>query len=154
MAIKQLTVFVQNKKGTVVSVTDILSKNNINLRALSIAETQDFGILRLIVNDEVTAERVLADAGYLIKTIDVLGVKIGDEPGKLTAALDILDKADINVEYLYAFMARTEKHAYVVLRVEDNAAAEAALTGAGFHMIMPIISIIFNSDPLCRNIYV
>ena len=135
MAIKQLTVFVQNKKGTVVSVTDILSKNNINLRALSIAETQDFGILRLIVNDEVTAERVLADAGYLIKTIDVLGVKIGDQPGKLTAALDILDKADINVEYLYAFMARTEKHAYVVLRVEDNAAAEAALTGAGFHMI-------------------
>ena len=135
MAIKQLTVFVQNKKGTVVSVTDILSKNNVNLRALSIAETQDFGLLRLIVNDEVTAERVLADAGYLIKTIDVLGVKIGDEPGKLTAALDILDKADINVEYLYAFMARTEKHAYVVLRVEDNAAAEAALTGAGFHMI-------------------
>ena len=135
MAIKQLTVFVQNKKGTVVSVTDILSKNNVNLRALSIAETQDFGILRLIVNDEVTAERVLADAGYLIKTIDVLGVKIGDEPGKLTAALGILDKADINVEYLYAFMARTEKHAYVVLRVEDNAAAEAALTGAGFHMI-------------------
>lgn len=135
MAIKQLTVFVQNKKGTVVSVTDILSKNNVNLRALSIAETQDFGILRLIVNDEVTAERVLADAGYLIKTIDVLGVKIGDQPGKLTAALDILDKADINVEYLYAFMARTEKHAYVVLRVEDNAAAEAALTGAGFHMI-------------------
>ena len=135
MAIKQLTVFVQNKKGTVVSVTDILSKNNINLRALSIAETQDFGILRLIVNDEVTAERVLAEAGYLIKTIDVLGVKIGDQPGKLTAALDVLDKADINVEYLYAFMARTEKHAYVVLRVEDNAAAEAALTGAGFRMI-------------------
>ena len=135
MAIKQLTVFVQNKKGTVVSVTDILSKNNVNLRALSIAETQDFGILRLIVNDEVTAERVLADAGYLIKTIDVLGVKIGDEPGKLTAALDILDKADINVEYLYAFMARTEKHAYVVLRVEDNAVAEAALTDAGFKMI-------------------
>ena len=135
MAIKQLTVFVQNKKGTVVSVTDILSKNNINLRALSIAETQDFGILRLIVNDEVTAERVLADAGYLIKTSVVLGVKIGDQPGKLTAALDVLDKANINVEYLYAFMARTEKHAYVVLRVEDNAAAEAALTGAGFHMI-------------------
>lgn len=135
MAIKQLTVFVQNKKGTVVSVTDILSKNNINLRALSIAETQDFGILRLIVNDEVTAEKVLSENGYLIKVIDVVGVKIGDQPGKLTEALDVLDKADINVEYLYAFMARTEKHAYVVLRVEDNAVAEAALTGAGFKMI-------------------
>ena len=135
MAIKHLTVFVQNKKGTVVSVTDILSKNNVNLRALSIAETQDFGMLRLIVNDEKTAETVLAENGYLIKTIDVVGVKIGDAPGKLTAALDVLDKADINVEYLYAFMARTEKHAYVVLRVEDNAAAEAALTAADFHRI-------------------
>ena len=135
MAIKQLTVFVQNKKGTVVSVTDILSKNNINLRALSIAETQDFGILRLIVNDEKTAEKVLSENGYLIKVIDVIGVKIGDEPGKLSEALNVLDKADINVEYLYAFMARTEKHAYVVLRVEENEEAEAALTGAGFKMI-------------------
>lgn len=135
MAIKQLTVFVQNKKGTVVEVTDILSRSNVNLRALSIAETQDFGILRLIVNDEKTAEAVLAENGYLIKVIDVLGVKIGDEPGRLTAALAVLDKADINVEYLYAFMARTEKHAYVVLRVEDNAVAEAALAAAGFKMI-------------------
>ena len=135
MAIKQLTVFVQNKKGTVVSVTDILSKNNVNLRALSIAETQDFGILRLIVNDEQTAETVLAENGYLIKVIDVVGVKISDEPGRLTEALDVLDKANINVEYLYAFMARTAKHAYVVLRVEDNAVAEAALTSAGFKMI-------------------
>ena len=135
MAIKQLTVFVQNKRGTVASVTDILSKNNINLRALSIAETQDIGILRMIVNDEQAAEQVLADQGYLIKAIDVVGVKIGDQPGKLTAALDVLDKAGINVEYLYAFMARTEKHAYVVLRVEDNAVAEEALITAGFKMI-------------------
>ena len=135
MAIKQLTVFIQNKKGTVVSVTEILAKNNINLRALSIAETQDFGILRLIVNDEAAAEKVLKENGYLIKVIDVVGVKIGDEPGKLTAALDVLDKANINVEYLYAFMARTEKHAYVVLRVEDNAEAESVLISAGFKMI-------------------
>ena len=135
MSIKQLTVFVQNKKGTVASVTDILSKNNINLRALSIAETQDIGILRLIVNDDATAERVLTENGYLIKTVDVVGVKIGDQPGKLTAALEVLDKADINVEYLYAFMARTEKHAYVVLRPTDNDAAEKALEDAGFHQI-------------------
>ena len=135
MAIKQLTVFIQNKKGTVVSVTEILAKNNINLRALSIAETQDFGILRLIVNDEAAAEKVLKENGYLIKVIDVVGVKIGDAPGKLTAALDVLDKANINVEYLYAFMARTEKHAYVVLRVEDNNEAESVLVSAGFKMI-------------------
>ena len=135
MAIKQITVFVQNKKGTVVSVTDTLSKNNVNLRALSIAETQDFGILRLIVNDAEAAAKVLTDNGYLIKMIDVVGVKIGDAPGKLTAALGVLDKANINVEYLYAFMARTEKHAYVVLRGEENDKAEEALTSAGFKMI-------------------
>ena len=135
MAIKQLTVFVENKQGTVVSVTDILSKHNINLRALSIAETQDFGILRLIVNDETTAEKVLKEAGYLIKITEVVGVKIGDAPGKLTAALQVLDENNINMEYLYAFMARTEKHAYVVIRVEDNQAAETALTNADFHMI-------------------
>lgn len=135
MAIKQLTVFVQNQKGTVVTVTDILSKSNVNIRALSIAETEDFGILRLIVNDEKTAEKVLLENGYLIKTIDVIGVKIGDAPGKLTSALKVLDEANINIEYMYAFMARTEKHAYVVLRVEENEEAEAALINAGFKLI-------------------
>ena len=117
MAIKQLTVFVENKQGALVSITDILARNNVNIRALSIAETNDFGILRLIVNDEATAEKTLSDNGYLIKVTEVVGVKIGDAPGKLTAALDVLDRAGINMEYLYAFMARTEKHAYVVLRV-------------------------------------
>ena len=135
MAIKQLTIFVENKQGTVVSVTDILSKHNINIRALSIAETQDFGILRLIVNDEETAEKILADEGYLIKITEVVGVKIGDAPGKLSEALAVLDNSKINMEYLYAFMARTEKHAYVVLRVENNDAAESALTEAGFHLV-------------------
>ena len=135
MAIKQLTVFVQNRKGTIVAVTDILAKSDINIRALSIAETQDFGILRLIVNDECAAEKVLKQQGYLIKVVDVVGVKIGDAPGKLTAALDVLDKKDINVEYLYAFMTRTEKHAYVVLRVENNDDAEKALSDAGFKLI-------------------
>ena len=135
MAIKQLTVFVQNSKGTIVSVTDLLAKNNVNIRALSIAETKDFGILRLIVNDNDTATKILEENGYLIKVIDVIGVKIGDEPGELTSALSVLDKENINVEYLYAFMARTEKHAYVVLRVEDNTSAETALTNEGIKLI-------------------
>ena len=135
MAIKQLTIFVENKQGTMASVTGILAANNVNIRALSIAETEAFGILRLIVNDNETAEKTLADEGYLFKATEVVGVKIGDAPGKLTAALEVLDKAGINVEYLYAFMARTEKHAYVVLRVEDNATAEKTLEDAGFHLI-------------------
>ena len=135
MSIKQLTVFVENKQGTMVSITDLLAENNVNIRALSIAETEDFGILRLIVNDEASAENTLKDNGYLIKVTEVVGVKIGDAPGKLSAALGVLDKSNINVEYLYAFMARTEKHAYVVLRVEDNAKAERSLEDAGFHLI-------------------
>jgi len=135
MAIKQLTVFVENKQGALVSITDTLSKHNINLRALSIAETQDFGILRLIVNDEATAEKILKEEGYLIKITDVVGVKIGDAPGKLSEALKVLDESKINMEYLYAFMARTEKHAYVVIRVEDNNAAETALINGGFKLV-------------------
>ena len=78
---------------------------------------------------------MLKDAGYLIKVTDVVGVKIGDAPGKLTEALKVLSENKINLEYLYAFMARTERHAYVVLRVEDNDLAMKALTTSGFHII-------------------
>ena len=135
MSLKQLTIFVENKQGTLVDITKILADNNVNMRALSIADTQDFGILRLIVDNNDVATKALQDAGYLIKMTDVVGVKIGDQPGKLSKALEVLDEAKINMEYLYAFMARTEKHAYVVLRVADNDAAEKALENAGFHMI-------------------
>ncbi len=135
MSIRQLTVFVENKPGTVVSVTDKLSEHNINLRALSIAEAKEFGILRIIVNDEAKAEKILSEAGYLIKITEVIGVKISDEPGKLSEALKVLDENKINMEYLYAFMSRTEKHAYVVIRVEDNRGAEDALVKAVFKII-------------------
>ncbi len=135
MSLKQLTVFVENKQGALVAITDTLAAHNVNLRALSIADTEEFGILRLIVSDNDTACKTLTDEGYLLKITEVVGVKIGDEPGKLSKALSVLDEKGINMEYLYAFMARTEKHAYVVLRVADNAAAESALENAGFHLI-------------------
>ena len=135
MALKQLTVFVENKQGTLVNVTDTLDCNNVNIRALSIAETDGFGILRLIVDDEAKAEKVLQEEGYLIKITEVVGVKIGDAPGKLSYVLRTLADAGINMEYLYAFMARTERHAYVVLRVENNAETEKVLEDAGLHII-------------------
>ena len=135
MALKQLTLFVENKQGTLVNVTDALAAHDVNIRALSIAETEGYGILRLIVDDEAKAETVLKDAGYLIKITEVVGVKIGDAPGKLSYVLRTLANAGINMEYLYAFMARTERHAYVVLRVEDNAQTEAVLENAGLHII-------------------
>ncbi|MBQ4128514.1 MAG: ACT domain-containing protein [Ruminococcus sp.] len=135
MSLKQLNIFVENKQGALVAITDTLASHNVNIRALSIADTEEFGILRLIVNDNDTACKILSDEGFLIKTTEVVGVKIGDAPGKLSKALEVLDDAKINMEYLYAFMARTQKHAYVVLRVADNKAAETALENAGFHMI-------------------
>ena len=135
MSLKQLTVFVENKQGSLVDITDTLAAHHVNLRALSIADTQEFGLLRLIVNDNEVASSALTEKGYLMKITDVVGVKIGDQPGKLSTALSVLAKAGVNVEYLYAFMARTEKHAYVVLRPTDNAAAEKALEDAGFHLI-------------------
>ena len=135
MALKRLTVFVENKQGTLVNVTDTLASNNVNIRAVSIAETDGFGILRLIVDDEAKAEKVLQEEGYLIKITEVVGVKIGDAPGKLSYVLRTLADAGINMEYLYAFMARTERHAYVVLRVENNAETEKVLEDAGLHII-------------------
>ncbi len=135
MSLKQLNIFVENKKGALVEITETLASHDVNIRALSIADTEEFGILRLIVNDNDTACKILAEKDFLIKVTEVVGVKIGDQPGKLSTALSVLDNEDINVEYLYAFMARTEKHAYVVLRVADNAHAEKALENAGYHMI-------------------
>ena len=135
MSLKQLSVFVENTQGALASITNSLAEHNVNIRALSIADTRDFGILRLIVNDNDTASKILAEEGHLLNVTDVVGVKIGDEPGKLSKALKVLNQAGINMEYLYAFMTRTEKHAYVVIRVADNDAAEKALTDAGFHLI-------------------
>ena len=97
MSLKQLTIFVENKQGTLVDITDVLAKNNVNMRALSIADTQDFGILRLIVDNNDVAVKALQDAGYLLKMTDVVGVKIGDQPGKLSKALEVLDEANINM---------------------------------------------------------
>lgn len=135
MALKQLNVFVENKRGALVGITQVLADNNVDIRALSIADTEEFGILRMIVSDIETAKSALADFGCIVKVSEVVGLKIGDAPGKLSAALDVLDKACINVEYLYAFLTRTEKHAYVVFRVAENDAAEDVLTRAGFHII-------------------
>ena len=100
MALKQLTVFVENRQGTLVNVTDTLAAHDVNIRALSIAETEGYGILRLIVDNEKKAEAVLTEAGYLIKITEVIGVKIGDAPGKLSYVLRTLADAGINMEQM------------------------------------------------------
>ncbi len=135
MALKQITVLVNNQKGALVDITETLAEKGVNIRALSIADTERFGILRMIVSDNEKAVEAVRGMGCLIQETEVVGVKIGDQPGKMAEALKVLDLAKINLEYLYAFCARTQKHAYLVIRVADNRKAEEVLTSAGFHMI-------------------
>ncbi len=132
MAIRQLTIFVENKQGKLVEITRLLAENDINMRALSIADTKDFGILRLIVDDTDKALVELGENGVMVKITEVVAVEIPHRPGALSKTLTVLADAGINVEYLYAFLASKGQGAYVVLRVADNKAAEKALTKAGY----------------------
>ena len=135
MTVKQLSVFAQNKPGRLSALTGILAQNGVNIRAVSVADTSDFGILRLIVNDTEKAKDALTANGILVKVTEVVGIEIPDKPGELSRALSVLDAEGINVEYLYAFISASGKGAYVAIRVEDNVAAESALTSAGFRTV-------------------
>ena len=135
MAIKQLTVFVENSRGRLVEITGLLATGNIDMRALSIADTRDFGILRLIVSNTEKALSILREYGLLVQITEVVGVKIPDRPGELSRALSVLDAGGINIEYLYAFLSGEKGSADMVIRVEDNAIAESILRDAGFETL-------------------
>ena len=135
MAIKQLSIFVENKRGRLVEITKMLADSGVNMRALSIADTRDFGILRLIVDDTQKACLVLAENSVMVKITDVVAVEMPHRTGSLNAALTVLSNAGINVEYLYAFLSSSGQGAYVVLRVADNAQAEQALKDAGYNVL-------------------
>jgi hypothetical protein len=129
MLIKQLSVFVENKKGRLSAITDILRKNNIDIRALSVADTKDFGILRLIVDDYQKAYDALKSEECLVSLTNVIAVSITDKPGGLADAMDILTEAGISVEYMYAFISKSAGAASVIFRVEDNDKATEVLSG-------------------------
>ena len=131
MTVEQISVFVENRQGKLVEVLETLSANNIDLRALCIADTADFGILRLIVNKPEEAVRVLQQAECATSVTQVLAVSLDDTPGSLARVLRILADAAISVEFLYAFVAHGKDKAYVILRVEDNEKAAAVLTKKG-----------------------
>lgn len=136
MSLKQISVFLENKPGMMFSVTEILAQNNIDMRALSLAETSEFGIVRLIVDDVYATSTVLKDAGFIHNITKVLGVAIPDEPGGLHRVLEVLKEADINVEYMYAFLGGKEsEHAYMIFRVQDNKAAVAAMAAKGIRCV-------------------
>lgn len=128
MSVKQISVFVENKSGTLAKITKVLSENNIDLQALSLADTTDFGILRLIVNNPESAKLVLNENHFTIKETEVLAVAIDDTPGGLHKVLSVLEKENVAIEYMYAFTEKTLDHALVILRVEDNYAAEKILS--------------------------
>ena len=130
MSVKQISVFIENKKGELAEVTRYIADHNINIRALSIADTQDFGILRIICEDSAEVEKVLKEGGYLTTATEVLAAAIEDKPGSMAAILEVLYKAHVMVEYTYAFVS-PKTGAYMVFRVDDNAAAVAALNEAG-----------------------
>ena len=135
MAIKQLSIFVENKAGKIVEVTELLAKNNIDLRALSIADTQDYGILRTIVDDTEKAKSVLEENGSVYKVTEVIGVEIPDVPGRMSKVMRILSDNGVNIEYVYAFISRSKEFAYVVMRVRDNEKAEKILTDNGINLV-------------------
>jgi hypothetical protein len=137
MVIDQISVFVENKQGALRDILRILTDGKIDLRAISIADTSDFGILRMIVSDPDDVLRLLQNKGVTASKTQVTGCKLPDQPGALYTVLSTLDDAGISVEYVYAFITRNAENAYVILRVEDNAAAQKTLLAAGHALIDP-----------------
>ena len=136
MNIKQISVFVENKPGALYALTAVLAQGQIDMRALSLAETKDFGIVRLIVNDLYKTTTVLKDAGYVHSLTPVVGVAIPDVPGGLNRVLQVLTDAKVNVEYMYAFLGGKDvDHAYMIFRVADDKAAETALASRGIQVL-------------------
>lgn len=137
MFIKQLSIFVENKAGGLEPIINTLGKGGINIRALSIADTTDFGILRIIVDDDKKAREILKENGIISKVTDVIAVYIDDRSGGLASVLDIVSKANVNIEYMYAFLGRKEGKALMVLKADDEAAAEKALKDGGIEIANP-----------------
>ena len=137
MAIKQLSVFVENKEGKLREITDILAKAGIDIRALSIADTSKFGILRLIVRDPHKAKALLEKNGFVATINDVVGVEINDRPGGLAEIVRLFAERGINMEYMYAFLTRTENKAYLVVRVDDASEVENLLESEKIRILTP-----------------
>ena len=120
MRVEQLSIFLENKSGRLAEVTEVLGNEGINIRALSLADTTDFGILRLIVNDPEKAKAVLNDKGFTVCKTDLIAVEVEDKPGGLAKILNVLNKDNINVEYMYAFVERHRDNAVIILCFESQ----------------------------------
>jgi hypothetical protein len=135
MRVEQIAVFLENKSGRLAEITAVLADNGINIRALSVADTADFGILRLIVDKVELAKKVLKDSGFTVGKTNVLAVEVPDRTGGLAMVLKTIEKAGINVEYMYAFVNKSGENAVLIFRFEDMDKAIASLQAAGFTML-------------------
>ena len=134
MSVKQIPVFLENKPGALLAMTRALAEQSVDMRAFSLAETSDFGIARIIVNDVEKTAAVLRDAGFVHNITPVIAVAISDTPGGLNAALEVLSAEGVNVEYMYAFIGGRKDSAYMIFRVADDEKAAAALSARGIRL--------------------
>ncbi len=136
MSISQISVFLENKSGSLSEFSGVLSDNNINIQAMSVAETSEFGIVRLITDDTYDAATVLKDAGYIARITPVTCATIEDRPGSLHEIISVLNKSGIDVDYMYAFLGgRKENHAHIILKTEDDKKTDAVLKSAGIELL-------------------
>ena len=135
MSVKQISVFLENRPGALCEMTRVLGENAIDMRAFSLAETSDFGIARVIVDEVYKTTTVLKEAGFINSVSSVLAVAIPDVPGGLSGVLKVLKEAEVNVEYIYAFVGGKKDRAYMILKVADDAKAEQAMRTAGVRLV-------------------
>jgi len=135
MQAEQISIFLENKAGRIAEVTGILSKAGVNIRALSLADTSDFGVLRLIVDDTPKAEAALKDAGFTVRKTNVVAVEVSDRPGGLHQILSLLFDAGISIEYMYAFVRQSGNNAVLIFRFDKPEKAVEVLTGNGISVI-------------------
>ncbi len=135
MLVSQISVFLENKSGRLAEVTRTLNEKKVDIRALYIADTTEYGILRMIVDQPELAQKVLSDHGFTVSSTNVIAIAIPDQPGTLDEALETLSAADISVDYLYAFVGRLSTDAIVVIRVEDPQLALAKLEQTGIRVL-------------------
>lgn len=140
--IKQISVFLENRSGALREFTEILQAHHISMKALCLAEIDDYGVLRIIVDDCDATAKALTEEGFVYKLTPVLAVAIEDKPGSLVKTLEALEAENINLEYTYAFIAREADEAYIILRVEDVDNGESALKNAGIRLL--------DSEEICR----
>ncbi|MCI8434964.1 MAG: ACT domain-containing protein [Clostridia bacterium] len=133
--VKQMAVFMENRKGRIGELTKVLKKNNIDLVTLSIADTKDFGILRCITRDNARAEQALRAAGFTVTTTELIGVEVADEPGRLAEVTELLEENDVNIEYLYSFARQSVGTGIILFKVDNEALALKALKDKGVKIL-------------------